>query len=151
MARPRQRSDRERYCAYCGHELDSIARVIDRFGDRFCSEEHAANFTAEVRDARRETGSNDSRSSRWSGLQRGAGGRPGLWVLSILLLLFLAAPLFWRGGWSNVGFGSGTNVLVLVLLLIACPLGMYFMMRGMGGMNDRKRNDRDDEPQNRAH
>jgi uncharacterized membrane protein len=50
------------------------------------------------------------------------------------LLLFLAIPLIWTGGWAAAG-GS----LLSVLALLACPLGMYFMMRGMMNMQHRDR------------
>jgi hypothetical protein len=45
-------------------------------------------------------------------------------------LLLLAMPLIWSGGWLAAG-GS----LLSVLALLACPLGMYFMMRSMAGMH----------------
>jgi hypothetical protein len=46
--------------------------------------------------------------------------------------LILAIPLIWSGGWAATG-GS----LLSVLALLACPLGMYFMMRGMTNMHRR--------------
>jgi hypothetical protein len=45
------------------------------------------------------------------------------------LLMLLAIPLIWSGGWAATG-GS----VLSALALLACPLGMYFMMRGMMGM-----------------
>ncbi len=45
------------------------------------------------------------------------------------LLLLLALPLFWSGSAAPVAGGS----LLSVLALLACPLGMYFMMRMMAG------------------
>jgi multisubunit Na+/H+ antiporter MnhG subunit len=45
------------------------------------------------------------------------------------LLVLLAIPLFWTGGWAATG-GS----LLSVLALLACPLAMYFMMRAMTNM-----------------
>jgi hypothetical protein len=45
------------------------------------------------------------------------------------LLMLLAIPLVWSGGWAAAG-GS----LLSVLALLACPLGMYFMMRAMTNM-----------------
>ena len=41
-----------RHCAYCGHALAGDAPVIERFGEPFCSEPHAEEFTAGVRAAR---------------------------------------------------------------------------------------------------
>ena len=51
--------------------------------------------------------------------------RAACWVAPVLLLL--AIPLIWSGGWAAAG-GS----LLSVLAVLACPLGMYFMMRSMG-------------------
>ncbi len=42
------------------------------------------------------------------------------------MLLLVALPLIWSGGWAAAG-GS----LLSVLAVLACPVGMYFMMRGM--------------------
>jgi hypothetical protein len=53
--------------------------------------------------------------------------RAACWGAPVLLLL--AMPLIWSGGWAAAG-GS----LLSVLALLACPLGMYFMMRSMGSM-----------------
>ena len=53
--------------------------------------------------------------------------RAACWGTPVLMLL--AIPLIWSGGWAAAG-GS----LLSVAALLACPLGMYFMMRGMIGM-----------------
>jgi hypothetical protein len=45
------------------------------------------------------------------------------------VLLLLAIPLLWSGGWATAG-----RSLLSVLALVACPLGMYVMMRGMTGI-----------------
>lgn len=151
MAQPRQHTDKQRYCAYCGRELESARDVVDRFGERFCSEEHAANFAAGTQEARGKTLKNGAQRSRWP-VSRGASStRPSHWVLSILVLIILGAALLWGGGWGSLGFGSGTSLLVLALILLICPLGMYFMMRGgMRDMDDRKHEPPDREPRNRA-
>jgi len=46
------------------------------------------------------------------------------------LLLLLAIPLFWSGSATAATGGS----ILSVLALLACPLGMFFMMRAMGNM-----------------
>ena len=46
------------------------------------------------------------------------------------LLVLLAVPLFWSGNTIAAAGGS----VVSVLALVACPLGMYFMMRAMSRM-----------------
>lgn len=131
------------HCAYCGHPLPDAASAPERFGERFCTESHADEFAAGVRAARTEAaarrdaaapGPNDGTRAgacamppagqrSWTDyLKRGAcWGAP--------LLLILALPLIWTGGWAAAG-GS----LLSVLALLACPLGMYFMMRGMMNM-----------------
>src|SRR5437016_10646321 len=45
-------TDLGRHCAYCGHAVTDDAPMIERFGERFCSEAHAEEFTADVRAAR---------------------------------------------------------------------------------------------------
>lgn len=49
------------------------------------------------------------------------------------LLLLIAIPLVWSGGWAATG-GS----LLSVVAFLACPVGMYFMMRGMMNMQHPK-------------
>ena len=88
-------SDVATHCAYCGRLIATEADAPERFGERFCSASHAAEFVAGVRGAR-------------------------------------MAPLVWTGGWAATG-GS----LLTFLALLACPLGMYFMMRGMMNMHQR--------------
>lgn len=124
------------YCGYCGHPLGA-APVSERFGERFCSEAHAERFAEGVRiarmesAARREAGEASACSLPPAGrrtwqdyVKRGAcWGGP--------LLLLLAIPLFWSGGAVAAAGGS----LLSVLALLACPVGMYFMMRTMGNMS----------------
>jgi len=115
----------------------------ERFGEPFCSEKHADEFVAEVRAARAEAaarggtaegavgGSSPAATCGFS--QAGQHGwtsylkRAACWAAPLLLLL--AVPLVWSGGWAATG-GS----LLSVLALLACPVSMYFMMRGMMGM-----------------
>ena len=130
------------HCAYCGLPIDDEAAAPSRFGERFCSEGHADEFAAGVRAARigaaarREDG--DARATPTDGTARALlsaghrGWRDSLkraacWGAPVLLLL--AIPLLWSGGWAAAG-GS----LLSVLALLACPLGMYFMMRSMTSM-----------------
>lgn len=147
-----------KHCAYCGHPLEGATSAPERFGERFCSESHAEEFAAGVRAARTEAAARQDAAPAhartmasgacpmpaagvrtWSdSLKRGA-----CWIAPLLLLV--AIPLFWTGGWAAAG-GS----LLSVLALLACPVGMYFMMRGMMSMQhrdaaaqaDRQREDR---------
>ena len=123
------------HCAYCGHAVGSNGPQIERFGERFCSEEHADEFAAGVRSARIQAAARSNAAApgacslpppgerAWKDyLKRGA-----CWGAPLLLLL--AVPLFWSGNAIAAAGGS----LLSVLALLACPLGMYFMMRAMGG------------------
>ena len=140
------------HCGYCGRPITEDIAGSQRFGERFCSETHADEFATGVRAARidaaaRRVDVDDRPTTACSVLPAGQQGwrsrlkRAACW--SAPLLLLLAIPLFWAGGWAAAG-GS----LLSVLALLACPLGMYFMMRGMTSMNhqnpaDAQRNARD--------
>src|SRR5713226_9806552 len=129
------------HCAHCGLSIESAGPVISRFGEPFCSDGHAEEFIAGVRSARVKAAapaesavptacalpSTGQRTWKDS-LKRGAcWGGP--------LLLLVAVPLFWNGGAVPSAAGS----LLSMLALLACPLGMYFMMRGMMAMNHGER------------
>ena|SRR5438128_599402 len=124
------------HCAYCGHAVTDDTPAIERFGERFCSEPHADEFAAGVRTARIQAAARRKPAATacalpsagqrsWTDyLKRGA-----CWGAPLLLLL--AIPLFWSGGAAAAAGGS----ILSVLALLACPLGMYFMMRAMGNMS----------------
>jgi len=130
------------HCGYCGLRIADEVVAPQRFGERFCSEGHADEFAARVRAARI-----GAAARREDGLARPAAmdvttcalppagqrnwldslKRAACWGAPVLLLL--AIPLLWSGGWAAAG-GS----VLSVLGLLACPLGMYFMMRSMSSM-----------------
>ena len=131
-----------RHCAYCGRQIVDAPESPERFGERFCSESHADEFVAGVRAARvQEAARREAAAGRpgtgdvrhcavpstgqpaWAGYMK----RAACWGAPVLLLL--AIPLVWSGGWAAAG-GS----LLSIAALLACPLGMYFMMRGMRHM-----------------
>ena len=126
----------QRHCANCGQAVPNDTPAIERFGEQFCSAGHADEFTASVRAARIEAAARTETPTTacamapggtrsWTDyLKKGA-----CWGAPLLLLL--AIPLFWSGNAVAATGGS----LLSVLALIACPLGMFFMMRAMGGMN----------------
>src|SRR5216683_4254086 len=128
------------HCAYCGRLIATEADAPERFGERFCSAAHAEEFVAGVRGARMakaahaedratiEVGkacalTTSSQPSWRDSLKRGI-----CWAAPLLALI--AIPLVWTGGWAAAG-GS----LLTLLALLACPVGMYFMMRGMMTMH----------------
>ena len=134
------RTESPNHCAYCGHALGGEV-VSERFGERFCSETHAEEFAAGVRSARMQAAARSETPHHrpgsgpaMCGLQS---GEPRTWkdylkraaCWGAPLLAIVALPLIWSGGWA----ATGGSVLSL-LALLACPLGMYFMMRGMINM-----------------
>ncbi len=134
-----QVTEQGHHCAYCGHGVTEDAPVIERFGQRFCSENHAEEFARDVRTARILAAARAGNTPSGSAMQPAAQRtwkeyvkRGACWGAPLLLLL--AVPLFWTG---NAAAATGGSILS-VLAFLACPLGMYFMMRGMGGMGQRQ-------------
>lgn len=122
----------EHYCPVCGR--DAADAALSRFGEYFCSEAHVAEFAAEARrreaapsePARRVTPATATPSAQkkggtWSLLKMGACCGGGLLLLALIPLV---------AGTGGAFAAVGSSVLTLAALL-ACPLGMYFMMRGM--------------------
>ncbi len=130
------------HCAYCGRPVPGDAAAPERFGERFCSESHADEFVAGVRAARTEAAASAEAGASKRADHAGACALPpagqrswrdylkhgACW--SAPLLLLIAIPLFWSGGWGTAG-----GTLLTALAFLACPLGMYFMMRAMMNMN----------------
>lgn len=127
-----KRTETGRHCSYCGVTVNEDTPPIERFGERFCSEAHAEEFAAGVRAARMQAATRPGAAPAscamppagqrtWQDyLKRGA-----CWGAPLLLLL--AIPLFWSGSAAAATGGS----ILSVLALLACPLGMFFMMRAM--------------------
>jgi hypothetical protein len=121
------------YCTYCGVDLDQGSDTPTRFGEPFCGEAHAEAFVQEARAARveRMTGAGQiiddvaradgHASSRWN-LRRTL-KMAACCGLPLLALVFLV-------GGGGALLGAGATVLPL-LAVLACPLGMFFMMRAM--------------------
>lgn len=131
----------ERYCALCGQQADPRGTAVDRFGEAFCSDAHAQEFAKAVRTARvqiaaaspgtteiaraESSAEGASKAQSWKGLLK-----MGLCCgLPILALVVLAG-----GGGAVLG---AAGALLPVLAVLACPLGMYFMMRGMSKTGDK--------------
>ncbi len=130
----------ETFCPICGK--DAADPSLKRFGEFFCSEAHVQEFARElhskqvaeptaaaamaVGEARtpQETGTTEARAPQKKG------GIGGFWKMAACcggrLLLLPALGLVNLGGLAAVG-GS----LLSIAAVLACPIGMYFMMRGM--------------------
>ena len=125
-----------RHCAYCGVPVADDRPPVERFGERFCSDAHAEEFTAGVRESRMQAAARVGTSAASCGVSSSAPRtwtdylkRAACWGAPVLLLL--AIPLFWSGGAVAATGGS----ILTALAFLACPLGMYFMMRAMGNMS----------------
>jgi hypothetical protein len=125
----------ERYCAFCGVNAAEYGSAATRFGEPFCSEEHAEEFARGVRAARVQAaaapattgGEEPAGATRSSWASRLA--KWGCWAAPLALLL--AIPLVSSGQ----GLAATLGAVLPFLALLACPLAMLFMMRGMSGMN----------------
>lgn len=120
------------YCSYCGADLDGTGGLPMRFGERFCSDEHADAFVREARAARIESVATADQTTDMAS----PGGRASSgWDLKRALKmgaccgLPLLALVFLAGGGGAL-LGAGAAILP-TLALLACPLGMFFMMRAM--------------------
>ena len=135
------RSTAETFCPICGK--DAADPSMKRFGEYFCSEEHVAEYAREVRvkQATETTaiatvaGADASAAQTTGPLEPGhmpqkKGGIGGFWKMAAccggMLLLLPALGLVSAGGLAAVA-GSALSVAAV----LACPIGMYFMMRGM--------------------
>lgn len=128
-----------RYCALCGQEATPGGPVIERFGEAFCSDAHAEEFTKEVRAARvRAAAVVSPTDARQPAEAADATPHQRNWKASLGKALCWGAPLLALVLVLGGGLGGGSALasaasgLLPVLALLACPLGMYFMMRSMG-------------------
>jgi len=125
---------KESYCTYCGVDLDQAADAPKRFGEPFCGDAHADAFVQEARAAKVESAAQADQATDAAPTR---GQAPSGWDLKRALKmgaccgLPLLALVFLAGGGGAL-LGAGAAVLPL-LALLACPLGMFFMMRAMQG------------------
>lgn len=142
-----------RYCGYCGAEIHG-AEAPQRFGEPFCSEAHAEEFVTGVRAARVQAAAAPEtvvtpRADQHAA-ERPAGGttKPWNWKTALKMAACCGAPLLALvllagGGGALLGAAGAALPLLLVL---ACPLGMFFMMRAMmSGSQGHKPDGRDGE------
>ena len=122
------------YCAYCGTDLDRAAEAPKRFGEPFCSDAHADAFVQEARAARIESATS---AGAVAAAAPASGPATSGWDLKRTLkmaaccgLPLLAIVLLAGGGGVLLGAGAA---FLPYLAALACPVGMFFMMRGMQG------------------
>lgn len=131
----------KRYCAFCGEEAGIHGLATERFGEAFCTEGHAEEFVKEVRAARVQAAAvraTEPATTEVEQPEEPAAGAPKQqnWKRYLKMGACCAAPLlalvFLAGGGGAVLGAAGA--FLPLLLLLACPLGMYFMMRSMSKM-----------------
>ena len=138
-----------RYCAFCGEVVNG--EPPERFGEVFCSEGHAEEFVQGVRAAR-------ARAAAMTAVEAGP-AQPGQdagpvtaspaqpnWKHLLKMAACCGVPLLALvvlAGGGGALLGAAGSFLPL-LAFLACPLGMYFMMRGMSkGRHDGQSKDDD--------
>lgn len=121
------------YCPICGRDGDP---ALKRFGHLFCSDAHAEQYASARRarteslEASRSGVEAKSQGQGGNAMACGIGAKGGLrkmgWCLAGGVGLLIAALLIASGGVA----ATAGSVLTVVAFL-ACPIGMYFMMRAM--------------------
>jgi hypothetical protein len=131
-----------RYCGLCGQSADPGEAAIERFGEAFCSEAHADEFVQAVRAARVEAAVTGPTAVERAGSPANAAtpsrdwkaslGKPLCWGVPLLVVALVLA-----GGTGALAGVAGAALPFLAIL--ACPVGMYFMMRAMSKTGDHER------------
>lgn len=127
----------ERYCAVCGADANVYGLAIERFGEVFCSERHAEEFVEQVRTARIQAAAAglavQTSEPEVQHPETSAAPKPQGWKRYLKLGACCGAPLLalviLAGGGGAVLGAAGATLPLLAAL--ACPIAMYFMMRGM--------------------
>ena len=129
----------ERYCALCGQDATTSGPVVERFGEAFCSDAHAEEFVSAVRAARVQTAARAVTAVERSGAPAEAAPGQRDWKAYLGKALCWGAPLLVvavvLAGGTGAVVGAAGSIFPL-LAVLACPLGMYFMMRSMSKMGD---------------
>lgn len=137
----RAKKPEPRYCAVCGADANVHGLAVERFGEVFCSDGHAEEFVKEVRATRIQTAAALAAQAPETEAQRpettaSGAPKPQGWKRYLKLGACCAVPmlaLVVLAGGGGVLLGAAGAVLPL-LLVLACPIGMYFAMRGMSKM-----------------
>ena len=130
----------ERYCAFCGEAANVQGLATERFGEPFCSEGHAEEFVKAVRTARVQIAAASPGTTEIARAESSAedAPKPPSWKGLLKMGLCCGAPLLvlvvLAGGGGAVLGAAGA--LLPALAMLACPLGMYFMMRSMSKRGD---------------
>ncbi|MBI4013908.1 MAG: DUF2933 domain-containing protein [Candidatus Rokubacteria bacterium] len=137
-AAPPGASAAERYCTVCGTRVNPDGPPIERFGEPFCSEAHATEFVDQVRGARVRHAATPPAAAPACAMGAGGAAAPGqrwkaysgralCWGAPLLVLVVLLV-----GGTGALTGAAGA--ILPTLAFLACPLGMYLMMRSMSKM-----------------
>ena len=131
-----------RYCATCGAEADVHGLATERFDEVFCSDGHAEEFVKAVRAAQIQTAAtalpvpSSPTEVEKPEQQAACTLKQRDWKHYLKMGACCGAPLlalaFLAGG-GGVLLGAAGALLPFVAAL-ACPLGMYFLMRSMSKM-----------------
>lgn len=133
---PIETARQARYCAFCGVEVGQEG-APERFGEIFCSDAHAEECVTGVRAVRVQAavagGAEVQRADETAPEQPTVAARPWDWKKALKMAACCGAPLLVLvvlagGGGAMLG---AAGALLPLLAVLACPLGMYFMMRGM--------------------
>jgi hypothetical protein len=134
-----------RHCGFCGAEGDDDGLRAERFGEVFCSDGHAEEFVKEVRAHRVQAAARflvapESETEKTETAAADAAGPQG-WKRYLKMAVCCGAPLlalvFLAGGGGALL--GGAAAILPFLAFLACPLAMYFMMRGMTKMEQHKK------------
>jgi len=135
--RPAADGGADPYCPICGQDGEPD---LKRFGQFFCSEDHVERYASarrvqadgaaagptalEVKEHGRE-----ATGAMACGIGTKGGLRKMGWCLAGGVGLLVAIPLIASGG-----LAAAAGSVLSVAAVLACPIGMYFMMRGMRKM-----------------
>ena len=138
-----------RYCAFCGRDVLDPARMPKRFGEVFCSEDHADEFGQGVRRVRVATAGTTAVSAAVQSpnpkIPTAGATKPWDWKMALKMAACCAGPmlaLVMLAGGGGALLGAA-GAVAPVLLALACPLGMIFMMWSMARMGKHNK-DKDD-------
>jgi len=132
---PVQAIGQARYCAECGAEVGQEG-APERFSEVFCSDAHAEEFVKGVRAARAQAAAavqaREARPEQDPDSVAASPGQPN-WKHLLKMAACCGAPLLALvilAGGGGALLGAAGAVLPW-LAFLACPLGMFFMMRAM--------------------